>query len=439
MPAKPLSLYELNALVRGTLEATLDGEYWLVAELSEVRVAAGGHCYVEFVEKSPDGGALIAKARGCIWRNVYPLLALHFESETGRKLAPGMQVLVKAAPVFHELYGYSLNVTDIDPAYSLGDLARRRKEILRQLEEDGVLTLNKELPLPRPLLRIAVISSPTAAGYGDFCHQLEQSGCAFRVGLFAAAMQGDAVEASIIAALDRIAGEEEVWDAVAIIRGGGAVSDLNGFDSYLLAANVAQFPLPVLTGIGHERDDTVIDLVAHTRLKTPTAVAAFLVERQLREEELVADLQRRIAAAVGIRLQQAGSRLQATGHRLQLSAASYGSKEREKLLRLSLQAERLAAGTLSRQRQRLEQAPGQMAQALGRRFAAEGRKLEYMEKLIRMAGPERILQMGFSLTLLDGKAVKDASVLKPGDRIQTCLASGRVESKVEALLPPEEQ
>ena len=276
----PLSLYELNNVVRSTLELTLEDSYWVVAELSEVRVAGNGHCYVEFVQKEEKGGMLLAKARGNIWRNTYNLLAPYFEQETGQRLAVGLTVLVNVSVSFHELYGYSLTVLDIDPTYTLGAVAQRRKEILALLEEDGVLTLNKELTLPRPLLRIAIVSSASAAGYGDFCDQIKQSGLPFQLQLFPATMQGEGVEASVIAALEMIATEEENWDAVVIIRGGGAVSDLAGFETYLLAAHVAQFPLPVLTGIGHERDDTVVDLVAHTRLKTPTAVAAFLVERQ---------------------------------------------------------------------------------------------------------------------------------------------------------------
>ena len=276
---KPLSLYELNTLVRRAVERSLPEDYWLQAELSDVRTHSAGHCYVEFVQKDTRGNALLAKARGVIWANVYRLLRPYFERETGQTFAAGIKVLVQVKVEFHELYGYSLTITDIDPTYTVGDMARRRREILLRLEEEGVLTLNKELPMPVLPRRIAVISSPSAAGYGDFCSQLSANpyGFVYETKLFPAVMQGEQVESSVVAALNKINETFDCWDAVVIIRGGGAVSDLAGFDTYWLAYNCAQFPLPIITGIGHERDDTVLDLVAHTRVKTPTAAAEFLI------------------------------------------------------------------------------------------------------------------------------------------------------------------
>ena len=274
-----LSLYDLNALVRRSLEQCLPDEYWVQAELSDVRTNSTGHCYLEFIQKDPRSNNLIAKARGTIWANVYRLLKPYFEESTGQAFVSGIKVLVQVTVSFHELYGYSLTVQDIDPTYTLGDMARRRREILKQLEEEGVLTLNKELEMPVLPQRIAVVSSPTAAGYGDFCHQLKNNsrGFFFHTELFPALMQGDRVEESVLSALDAILNRQEDFDAVVIIRGGGATSDLSGFDTYLLAAACAQFPLPIITGIGHERDDTVLDSVAHTRVKTPTAAAEYLI------------------------------------------------------------------------------------------------------------------------------------------------------------------
>ena len=274
-----LSLLELNSLVRRSLEQCLPDEYWIQAELSDVRSNTTGHCYLEFVQKDPRSNNLVAKARGMIWNNIYRLLKPYFEESTGQLFTSGIKVLVKVTVQFHELYGYSLTVLDIDPAYTLGDMARRRREILLQLEEEGVLTLNKELEMPVLPQRVAVISSATAAGYGDFCHQLQHNpgGFYFYTELFPALMQGNQVEESVLAALDRINARINEFDVVVIIRGGGATSDLSGFDTYLLAAACAQFPLPIITGIGHERDDTVLDSVAHTRVKTPTAAAAFLI------------------------------------------------------------------------------------------------------------------------------------------------------------------
>ena len=428
---QPLSLYELNNLVRGTLEATCCQSYWITAELSEVRLASNGHCYVEFVEKNPRSNALVAKARGNIWRSTYSLIALNFERETGQRLAPGLKVLVEVQVSFHELYGYALNVTDIDPTYTIGDLAQRRKEILAQLDADGVLTLNKELQLPRPLSRIAVISSSTAAGYGDFRNQLENTPFLFTTKLFPATMQGDKVEESIIAALDAIALELESWDAVVIIRGGGAVSDLNGFDTYLLAANVAQFPLPVLTGIGHERDDTVIDMVAHTRLKTPTAVAAFLIERQRDEADHLYDLESRLTLSTERRLDVELARFDQQARRFQNAATQYVGKEREYLLRLATRIEVKAREYLQQQQFQLNQIPLRLQKSTEQTLAKEQLRLSYLEKSIALAGPERILKLGFSITLHQGKAVTQADQLQPGDHIVTQFSQGEIESIVE--------
>ena len=429
----PLSLYELNNVVRSTLELTLEDSYWVVAELSEVRVAGNGHCYVEFVQKEEKGGMLLAKARGNIWRNTYNLLAPYFEQETGQRLAVGLTVLVNVSVSFHELYGYSLTVLDIDPTYTLGAVAQRRKEILALLEEDGVLTLNKELTLPRPLLRIAIVSSASAAGYGDFCDQIKQSGLPFQLQLFPATMQGEGVEASVIAALEMIATEEENWDAVVIIRGGGAVSDLAGFETYLLAAHVAQFPLPVLTGIGHERDDTVVDLVAHTRLKTPTAVAAFLVEHQREEIELLTELGRRLRQAVTGKMERNALLLKSLQLRVKAAAVSCGRKEEQHLLQLASALENRTMQGLHHQKNLLENLRQDLRQAPLRRLVEEKQRLDYIQKLLHMSSLDRILQMGFSLTLSEGKAVRSAAQLAPGMLLTTHFAEGKMESRVETV------
>ncbi len=429
----PLSLYELNNVVRSTLELTLEDSYWVVAELSEVRVAGNGHCYVEFVQKEEKGGMLLAKARGNIWRNTYNLLAPYFEQETGQRLAVGLTVLVNVSVSFHELYGYSLTVLDIDPTYTLGAVAQRRKEILALLEEDGVLTLNKELTLPRPLLKIAIVSSASAAGYGDFCDQIKQSGLPFQLQLFPATMQGEGVEASVIAALEMIAAEEENWDVVVIIRGGGAVSDLAGFETYLLAAHVAQFPLPVLTGIGHERDDTVVDLVAHTRLKTPTAVAAFLVERQREEIELLTELGRRLRQVVTGKMERNALLLKSLQLRVKAATVSCGRKEEQHLLQLASALENRTMQGLHHQKNLLENLRQDLRQAPLRRLVEEKQRLDYIQKLLQLSSLDRILQMGFSLTLSEGKAVRSAAQLAPGMLLTTHFAEGKMESRVETV------
>lgn len=452
---KAISLFELNAMVHAVVEQNLRRAYWITAELSEMRTASNGHCYLEFVQKDPHSGALLAKARGMIWRTNYRLLSDSFFRATGRRLGVGINVMVEVNITFHELYGYSLNVINIDPTYTLGDLAQRRKEILQMLEDDGVIDLNKELPLPKVIQRVAVISSATAAGYGDFCKQLQQSGLPFEVKLFPAVMQGDRVEPSVIAALDDIAAEEDRWDVVVIIRGGGAATDLNGFDSYLLASNVAQFPLPVLTGIGHERDDTILDVVAHTRFKTPTAVAAFLIESRENESHRLQELRARVARQVQLRMQQERHALDTLSHRISLavtqnlnrrqmefrslahrfdSASShYMAVQQRWQLRLAARIELLVQQRLHQEKERLRPLPHRLESALKACLTAEHHRQDILSRSIRLAGPERILAMGFSITMKDGKVVSSPQTLKPGDRIVTRFAQGHVHSQV---LPP---
>lgn len=431
MENQPLSLFELNALVRKSVKLCLPDEYWVQAELSDVRTNYSGHCYLEFVQKDPRGNALVAKARGMIWSNIYVMLKPYFERETGQTFTSGIKVLVKVTVDFHELYGYSLTVVDIDPAYTLGDMARRRKEIIFRLEEEGVLTLNKELEMPLLPQRVAVISSATAAGYGDFCNQLlnNSDGLVFYPHLFAAVMQGDKVEASVIAALNAIYKEVDRWDVVVIIRGGGATSDLSGFDTYDLAANCAQFPLPIITGIGHERDDTVIDMVSHTRVKTPTAAAEFLINRM---RETASDLERYISYFH----QTIPERIAHSKERLEQWVARIPSRVQMRLQHERFRQERMAVRMNTawqtrflreEYRLRLEQ---RLATAIEARLQRERHRLQLAQSQVEAASPELLLKRGYSLTLKDGKAVTDASALHPGDILTTRVAKGEFKSKV---------
>ena len=425
-----MTLYELNGLVRQTLELTLDEEYWVQAEIAELRV--NRHCYMELVQKEARGGGIVAKARAQVWANRWAFIKPMFEQVTGQTLAAGMQVMLKVEVTFHELYGYSLNVTDIDPTYTLGDLARHRQEILRQLAEEGIDTMNKELPLPRLLQRIAVISSASAAGYGDFCNQLNnnQRGLAFKTELFQAVMQGNEVENSVVDALNRIAARLDEWDVVVIIRGGGATSDLQGFDSLLLAENVAQFPLPIITGIGHERDDTVIDLIAHTRVKTPTAAAEFLIHHQEQELDMLEDLSARLTDRISQLLYDETTRLKMLASKIPMLFSTVKAREEVRLHRLS-------ASMANSSIQRLEQAKGRvelMNQQLSLYTSAllqgERKHIELMESKLQSAHPNRILQLGFSITRVGGKALKDVDEVKEGDEIETTLASGTFKSTI---------
>lgn len=406
-----LSLLELNSLVRRSLEQCLPDEYWVQAELSDVRSNSTGHCYLEFIQKDPRSNNMIAKARGMIWNNIFRLLKPYFEETTGQLFTSGIKVLVKVTVQFHELYGYSLTVLDIDPTYTLGDMARRRREILLQLEEEGVLTLNKELEMPLLTQRIAVVSSATAAGYGDFCHQLQHNsgGFFFYTELFPAMMQGNQVEESVLAALDRINARVNEFDVVVIIRGGGATSDLSGFDTYLLAAACAQFPLPIITGIGHERDDTVLDSVAHTRVKTPTAAAELLIHRMTEVAEHLEELSLRLQQGADTMLEQEWRKLETLQTRIPNLVHRKLTDARFALLSARKDLSQVTQSYMSRQRHRLQ----------------------LLQQRIADASPDQLLKRGYSITLKNGKAVTDAASLKPGDEIVTRLSKGEIHSVVE--------
>ncbi len=426
-----ITLYELNELVRQTLELGMPKTYWVQAELSEVRIN-NGHCYVEFVQKDKRGNSLVAKARGVIWRNVYTALKPYFEHATGQQFTAGIKVLVEVSVSFHELYGYSLNVMDIEPSYTLGDMARKRQEILRQLQEEGVLELNKELDMPMLPKRIAVISSPTAAGYGDFSNQLanNQGGFYFHTELFPALMQGDGVEQSILRALDNIYAREEEFDVVVIIRGGGATSDLTGFDTYPLAAAVAQFPLPIITGIGHERDDTVLDMISHTRVKTPTAAAEFLIgQMQLAADELT-DLAQRLNKGAYLLLYENKELLLHLQSRIPAKAMQRVSDDRLYLQKAKHRILQGAMAHVSYQRQALPLLSHLLQMAIPQ---VEKRRYQLMllQQKITDASPEKLLAKGYSITLSKGKVVKDAKLLKPGDEITTRLKQGEITSIVK--------
>ena len=412
-----LSLFELNAMVRSFVEGSAEEAYWVHGELLEGRAGYGGHFYGELVEKNELTGAIVAKARITIWARVYNMLALRFQAETGQSLRAGIKVLLKVKLSFSELYGYALNVVDIDGSYTLGDQARRRQEILHRLEEDGIINDNKTLPLPALLKRIAVVSSASAAGYGDFCRQLLENewGLAFRVQLFPAVMQGQHVPESISAALMQIADEADLWDAVVVIRGGGATSDLSDYDSYPLAACVAQHPLPIIIGVGHDRDETVLDHVAHTSVKTPTAAAAFILEHQLEQLSLLRDLQQRIPLAASTRMQ--------------------GEDRRLALLRQRLPS--VVALRLQREHQRLERSSLLLPISASRVLTQEKHRLELLSQRLESLNPELLLKRGYTITLHDGKIVTHASQLVPGQSIVTRLQDGEITSVITKPYGPD--
>lgn len=430
-----LRLSEMNTLVQAVLQNEFCDRYWVVAELSEVRRRPGSHCYIELIEKETNGNRLLAKTSAVIWNGTYDAIVPEFERATGVPFASGIKVLLQVSLSFHEVYGLKFVVEDIDPSFTLGEQQLRRQQILEQLRTDGVLTLNQELDFPQLPLRVAIVSSASAAGYGDFMKQLNASPFAFQTQLFPAIMQGDRVEESVIAALEEIAEQESEWDLVVIIRGGGAVSDLNGFESYLLAAHVAQFPLPVLTGIGHERDETVIDLVAHLKLKTPTAVAAFLIETLRDESEVLADFSQTIKSVTETLLLREEELLKQTEVNLATNARHALQSAEQRLQLLTQNIGGGASAYLAQWNERMHFFDVQIEQGSRQVLHTSAQKLDALEKVVHMADPQRILDMGFSLTMKDGHPITDAEKLMKGDRVVTLLKNGKVESEIKEIHP----
>lgn len=415
--AERLTLRQLNRMVCEAIETALPSEYWVEAELSECR-EHGGHCYMELIEKDERSNTPVARASAKCWRQTWLVVRPYFERETGQPLRAGLKVLLRVYAQFHEAYGFSWIVSDIDPTYTLGDMARRRQEIIRQLKEEGVFDMQRELSLPLFCQRIAVISAPNAAGYGDFCRQLQDNdyGLHFSVRLFPAVMQGEQVEKSIISALNQIyAATSEFgspmspFDAVVIIRGGGATADLSGFDTLELAENVAQFPLPIITGIGHERDESILDMVSHTRVKTPTAAAAFLIDHLVQTLHRIDDAQSRIATVLNQKL----------------ASLSY------QLSTLNYQLTVLVQRRITDERHHIDLQQGRLPVAIERRFTGQKHLLDTIALKLQGFDPQIQLSRGYSITLKDGRAVRDPQQLLPGDDIETRVEKGSFISTVK--------
>ena len=383
---KQYSLLELCEWIQDVVGNDMPDRYWVRAEIASMSVR--GHCYMELVEKS-ENGILAAKMRATCWSNVYALLSAYFAQETGQSLHVGLQVLLEVSVEYHAVYGLSLNVWSIDPTYTLGDLAKQRQATIRQLTEDGVMELQRALEVPSLPRRVAVISSADAAGYGDFCDQLKNNrfGFAFVTQLYPAVVQGDTAARSVVNALGAIAAQEEEWDVVVIIRGGGASTDLSCFDDYMLASHCAQFPLPIVAGIGHTRDVSVVDMVVHTSVKTPTAAAEWLVERVAEQVERVGGLQLRLERAV----QEA----------------------------------------VNKEKNRLVVYHQRMMSTVYQALAREKGKLNLWQKTVELHSPERIYRMGYSLTTVNGKVVRGAQDVVKGDVIETHLRDGVIQSEVK--------
>ncbi len=445
MKDQRLTLLELNGLVRELIETAMPSEYWVEAELSECRESRG-HCYMELIQRDDRNATPVAKASAKCWASKWSLVRPYFERTTDQRLRAGMKVLLKVYPQFHEAYGFSWIVTDIDPNYTLGDQARRRQEIIQQLKEEGVFDLQRELRLPLFCLNIAVISSQTAAGYGDFAGQLADSPFAFRSQLFPAVMQGEGVEQSVIAALNRIY-EATVasaavpsaavpvlsptglpFDCVVIIRGGGATSDMSGFDTLALAENVANFPIPIITGIGHDRDECILDMVSHRRVKTPTAAAAFLIDHAQAVLDSLNDVQNRMARHAQQRLTNLQLQLSTLQEALPRLFAVVKTRQEARLDQLFSRMLTLSQQTITGNRNRIDTLEQRIPLMADRRLTTERHRLEIMAERLKALDPTLLLRRGYSITLKDGHAVRDPKTLHPGDEIETRLEKGTIKS-----------
>ena len=415
MTTTTFTLYELNSMVRQTIEDAMCNEYWVEAELSECRVNRG-HCYMELVQKDEHSNTPIARAQAKCWQNIWSMLEPYFEKATGQTLHAGMKIRMKVYPQFHEAYGFSWIVTDIDPTFTLGDMARRRQEVISKLKEEGIFDLQKGLDIPLFCQNIAVISSQTAAGYGDFVNQLADSPYNFNTRIFPATMQGEQIEQSIISALNKIyetyeSNEPDAlpFDCVVIIRGGGATADLSGFDTLALAENVAQFPLPIITGIGHDRDECILDMVSHTRVKTPTAAAQYLIGN------LDATMQR----------------IDTCQERIMLYATGKMETENLRLTRFAERIPSLFSLVKVQQDARLDTLSARILPAIHLALEKQQHQLQLLEQRAKALDPSLLLKRGYSMTLYQGKILRHADSVTSGTEIETRLEQGTIISIVK--------
>lgn len=479
MNSQQLSLYELQQQVKSSLDDAFSLPVWVKAEISEITVNRSGHCYLELIETEQGTDSVIARCRATIWSYTFRMLKPYFETTTGQNFTQGLKVLLQAKVEYHEVFGFSLNIRDIDPVYTLGDMARQRREIIRKLQEDGVFEMNKELELPIVTQRIAIISSPTAAGLQDFMDQLHNNmhQFVFYTKLFSAVMQGSEAPRSIMNALDLIYNYEHMFDAVVIIRGGGAQIDLACFDNYELAFHVSQFPLPVITGIGHDKDDTVIDMVAHTRMKTPTAVAEFLISGALQFDQQLTELENHFIELVNDQLEENKNRLNdaadqlnqlvnqmivAQRNRLEIAQIqltnrtnAFLKKHQSELKQVTIETKNKTNRFVTRQNHMLSQSGNMLNFAFRKQMLQSKNKLNQCENLVkilsletirtekrnlnsiqeklRLVDPQNILKRGYSLTMLNGKIIKSVGQLQKGDLLETRLSDGTVESNVDKI------
>lgn len=431
MTPQAVTLSRLTRAIAGYLSRPELTNVWVVAELMDLRVNHG-HCYMELVEKDPDSGTVLARMRAAIWASNYGRISAAFMAATGQRLESGMKVLLCGSVNFHSSYGLSLVISNIDPSYTLGEAERRRREILQRLQSEGIINDNRSLPWPDPALRIAVISAPGAAGYGDFINQLYNNGSnlRFTTGLFTAVLQGDRTSPTVIAALEQIAAEADNWDCVVIIRGGGATSDLQAFDDYALASNVAQFPLPVIVGIGHERDVTVLDYVANRRVKTPTAAAEYLIACGEANLERLRQLASDILRCASDRVASSRTQLAQLASMLDIAPRAFIDRSRNRLQQATTSLATVGARRVAPELARLTHYVNALSQATSNVITRASDRLTAADRLLQALSPQATLNRGFSLTTYRGTVLRDAASLPEGAVVTTRLAKGAFESTV---------
>ena len=428
----PISLLDFNRRIKSLLNDASVAGVWLQAETSDFHVR-GGHCYLELIQKDSNSGATLARLSAIIWANNFNRINYEFATVTGTQLSTGMKIMVLVTASFHESFGLKAVISDVNPEFTLGDMARRRQEILNRLEKEGIIEDNKKLIWAPNPQRIAVISAPGAAGYGDFMNQLHNNSyhIAFYTCLFSATMQGNNTVPSVIDALNRIGENEDLFDCVVIIRGGGSTSDLNAFDNYDLAANIAQFPLPVIVGIGHERDVTVLDYVAAERVKTPTAAAEKLIALNLEQLELIDNIAQLIVQKSRDITATAKEQLSYYLSQIPLTATRIIAAHKLKLNTLAQTLPHHALNQTTLQRHRLQRIADAIKASASQKIEKESLKINSLSDMVMLLDPQNTLNRGYSITLKDGIAVTDATQLATGDNITTILKNGTINSTIE--------
>ncbi|MFN8258640.1 MAG: exodeoxyribonuclease VII large subunit [Bacteroidales bacterium] len=455
MENKSLGLSELILKIKGVISDKFFETYWILAEIGDIKYNRNGHAYLELIEKDKKSERITAKANATIWNYTLRMLKPYFETTSGIELTAGIKILISVAVEFHELYGFSLNIRDIDPAYTLGDIEKKRLEIIERLENEGVAGMNKEIELPVVCQRIAVISSETAAGYQDFIKQLAGNnfGYVFYTSLFPALMQGDQTESTIISALDRVFESNQNFDCVVIIRGGGSRADLMWFDNYNLAYYITQFPLPVIAGIGHEKDFSIVDMVSHTSLKTPTAVAEFFISKAaefenrldwifgsvaeiasgfcINQTEKLQDLSQNLNANVQKTIYNESSRIRLSAQKLLFFTKTLQSKSKDNLKHLVTDLDYTIRNRFKSDKKDIRQFTIKLLSFQKIQIRRHRMKLGYLENSIGHFDPKNVLKKGYSITRHKGKVLKNKELVKKGDTIETTLYNGTISSTIE--------